>query len=56
MSSDSAYQDTDYARHIQAILDELGQIQQTPRRVTSPEDLEALEHEIRQRTDPLGSL
>ena len=56
MSAGSPCQDTDYARHIQAILDELGQIQQTPRRVTSPEDLEALEHEIRQRTDPLGSL
>ena len=56
MSSDSACRDTDYARHIQEILDELGQIQQTPRLMTSPEDLEALEHEIRQRTDHLGSL
>jgi hypothetical protein len=49
-------QGSDYARHIQEVLDELGQIQQTPRLVTSPEDLEALEHEIRQRTDHLGSL
>jgi len=49
-------QGPDYARHIQEVLDELGQIQQTPRLVTSPEDLEALEHEIRQRTDHLGSL
>jgi hypothetical protein len=56
MSADSACQDTDYARHIQEILDELGQIQQTPRLMTSPEDLEALAHEIRQRTDRLGSL
>src|SRR5437762_10126789 len=32
------------------------QMQQTPRLVTSPEELEALEREIRQRTDRLGSL
>jgi hypothetical protein len=50
MSADSTCQDTDYARHIQEILDELGQLQQTPQLMTSPEDLEALEHEIRQRT------
>ena len=56
MSAGSSCQDTDYTRHIQEILDELGQIQQSPRPVTSPEDLEALEHEIRQRTDHLGSL
>jgi hypothetical protein len=56
MSADLTCQDPDYARHIQEVLDELGQIQQTPRLVTSPEDLEALEHEIRQRTDHLGSL
>src|SRR3989442_5019020 len=56
MSSGLTYQDPDYAKHIQEVLDELGQIQQTPRLVTSPEDLEALEHEIRQRTDHLGSL
>ena len=31
-------------------------MQQTPRLVTSPEELEALEREIRQRTDRLGSL
>ena len=49
-------QDSDYARHIQEVLDELGQIQQTPRLVTSPDALEALEREIRQRTDRLGSL
>jgi hypothetical protein len=58
MTSDSglASQDTDYVRHIQAVLDELHQMQQTPRLVTSPEELEALEREIRQRTDRLGSL
>ena len=58
MTSDSglASQDTDYARHIQAVLDELHQMQQTPRVVTSPEELETLEQEIRQRTDQLGSL
>ena len=58
MTSDSGLtsQDTDYARHIQAVLDELHQMQQTPRVVTSPEELETLEREIRQRTDQLGSL
>ena len=58
MTSDSglASQDTDYTRDIQAVLDELHQMQQTPRLVTSPEELEALEREIRQRTDRLGSL
>ena len=49
-------QDTDNARHIQEVLNELRQMQQTPRLVTSPDDLEALEREIRQRTDRLGSL
>jgi hypothetical protein len=49
-------QDTDNASHIQEVLNELRQMQQTPRLVTSPDDLEALEREIRQRTDRLGSL
>ena len=49
-------QDTDYTRQIQEALDELQQMQEVPRLVTSPEELEALEHEIRQRTDQLGSL
>jgi hypothetical protein len=31
-------------------------MQEVPRLLTSPEELEALEHEIRQRTDRLGSL
>jgi hypothetical protein len=56
MNAGLTCQGPDYARHIQEVLDELGQIQQTPRLVTSPEDLEALEHEMRQRTDHLGSL
>src|SRR5438552_17127836 len=58
MTSDAglASQDTDYTRDIQAVLDELHQMQQTPRLVTSPEELEALEREIRRRTDHLGSL
>jgi hypothetical protein len=49
-------QDTDYPRDIQEALNELRQMQQTPRLVTSPDDLEALERAIRQRTDRLGSL
>jgi hypothetical protein len=58
MTSDSGLtsQDTDYARHIQEVLSELHQLQQFPQLVTSPEELEALEREIRQRTDHLGSL
>jgi hypothetical protein len=58
MTSDSGVtsQDTDYAKHRQEVLDELRQLQQPPRLVTSPDELEALEREIRQRTDRLGSL
>ena len=58
MMSDSglSIQESDYASHIQAVLNELRQMQQTPQLVTSPEELEALEREIRQRTDRLGSL
>jgi len=58
MTSDAGLtsQDTDYTRDIQETLNELRQMQQTPRLVTSPEELEALEREIRQRTDRLGSL
>src|SRR5262249_4823297 len=58
MTSDSGStrQDTDYARHIQEALHELHQLQQTPRLGTSPDDLAALEREIRHRTDRLGSL
>jgi hypothetical protein len=49
-------QDTDYPRQIQEVLDELHQMQQTPRLVTNPDALETLEREIRQHTDHLGSL
>src|SRR5215813_14385883 len=49
-------QDTDYTRLIQEVLNELRQMEQTPRLVSSPGELEALEREIRQRTDRLGSL
>ena len=58
MTSDAglASQDTDDTRDRQAVLDELHQMQQTPRLGTSPEEREALEREMRQRTDRLGSL
>ena len=58
MTSESGLisQDSDYVSHIQEVLNELRQMQQTPRLVTSPDDLEALEREIRQHTDRLGSL
>ena len=58
MTSDSGLtsQDTDYAKHIQEVLNALRQLQQTPRLVTSPDELEALERAIRQCTDRLGSL
>jgi hypothetical protein len=58
MTSDAglASQDTDYTRERQAVLDEFQQMQQPPRLVTSPDELEALERAIRRRTDPLGSL
>jgi hypothetical protein len=49
-------QDSDDARYIQEVLNELRQMQETPRLVTSPHELETLEREIRQRTDRLGSL
>jgi hypothetical protein len=58
MTSDSGVnsQHTDYASHIQEVLHELHQLQRTPRLVTSPEELEALERAIRPCTDRLGSL
>jgi len=49
-------QDSEYAQHIQEVLNELQQMQQPPRLVTSPDDLEALAREMRHRTDRLGSL
>jgi hypothetical protein len=58
MTSDSGLisQESDYASHIQEVLNELRQMQQPPPLVTSPEELAALECEMRQRTDRLGSL
>src|SRR5688572_2881227 len=58
MTSDSglANQDSDYAQQIQEALDELSQLQQSPQLVSDPEDFEALEREIRGRTDRLGGL
>ena len=52
MTSDSgvAKQYSDYARQIQETLDERQHMQETPRLVTSPDEREALEREIRQRT------
>jgi hypothetical protein len=49
-------QDSDYASQIQEALDELQQMQETPRVVTNPEELDALERDIRGRTDRLSSL
>jgi hypothetical protein len=49
-------QDSDYAMQIQEALDELQQMQAAPRVVTNPEDLAALERELRGRTDRLSSL
>jgi hypothetical protein len=49
-------QDSDYATQIQEALDELQQMQEAPRVVTTPEELDTLEREIRQRTDRLSSL
>jgi len=56
MSAGSISQDIDYDRQIQEALDELQQMQETPQLVSSPEEFEALERAIRQRTDRLGSL
>jgi hypothetical protein len=58
MTSDSgsASQDSDYAQQIQEALDDLSEMQQSPQLATDPEALEALEREIRGRTDRLGSL
>ena len=49
-------QDSDDAQHIQEVLNELRQMQQSPRLVTNPDALETLEREVRRRTDRLGSL
>jgi hypothetical protein len=49
-------QDNDYAIQIQEVLDELQQMQEAPRVVTNPEELDTLERELRGRTDRLSSL
>jgi hypothetical protein len=49
-------QDSDYATQRQETLDELQQMQEVPRVVTNPEALDALERDIRGRTDRLSSL
>jgi hypothetical protein len=58
MTSDSGLtrQDSDYATQIQDALDELQHMQEAPRVVTTPEELEALERDVRERTDRLSSL
>ena len=45
-------QDSDYATQIQEAIDKLQQMQEAPRVVTNPEELDTLEREIRGRTDP----
>jgi hypothetical protein len=49
-------QDTDYPQAIQELLDQLHQMQQTPKLASNPDELEALERDIRHHTDRLGSL
>src|SRR5215471_8432800 len=58
MTNDSGLtgQDSDDARYLQVVRNELRPMQQTPRLVMSPDELEALEREMRQRTDRLGSV
>lgn len=58
MTSDAglASQATDDTRERQEVLDELHQMQQAPRLVTSPEAREALARNMRQGTARLGSL
>jgi hypothetical protein len=58
MMSDSGFmsQCTDYPQAIQALLEQLHQMQQTPKLATTPAEFEALECDIRHHTDQLGSL
>src|SRR5882724_6351881 len=58
MTDDSGVvvQSSDYAAQVQEILVELQQLEHTPRLVCSAEELEAVEHQIRQLTDRLGAL
>src|SRR5262244_629156 len=54
--ADLPNQDSDYAHHIQDVLNELREMQESPQLVSSPDEIETLIREIRQRTDRLGSL
>jgi hypothetical protein len=58
MTNDSGLirQHTDYPQAIQEVLDQLHQMQQTPKLATTPQELEVLERDIRHHTDHLGSL
>jgi hypothetical protein len=58
MTSDAALpnQESDDAQHIPEVLNELRQMPQTPQLVTSPDEREALERELRPRPDRWGSL
>jgi hypothetical protein len=56
LSASLTSQAPDDAKPRQAVLDELGQRQPTPRLVTRPEAREALAPAMRHRTDPLGRL
>jgi hypothetical protein len=58
MTSDAGLigQHTDYPQAIQELLDQLHQMLPTPQLATNPDELEALECDIRHHTDRLGSL
>lgn len=58
MTNDSGLirQHTDYPQAIHEVLDQLHQMQQTPKLATTPQELEVLERDIRHHTDHLGSL
>lgn len=49
-------QETEYARDRPEVLNELRQMERTPRLVSSPDAPKALERAMRRRTDRLGSL
>jgi len=58
MTSEAGWssQESDDARSIQEVLNELRQMPQPPRWVTRPEARAALARALRHRTDRLGSL
>ena len=55
-NSGLASQDSDDPTQIQALLDELQQMQESPQLGTTPKDLEDFQREVRQHTSPLDSL